>query len=137
MLPIASKGGSIGDGGGGSSLALSIASTLSVSLSQEEIGSPQLDGWFASEKAKGSKGAFPDWCCDLALSADGGQIGPSNPGLVLSLRGSAAIEVRTSASLSLQVAHDEPKSRDIKRIYIHVCVCLRVFLLSAFPARLR
>ena len=64
---------------------------------QEEIGSPQLDEWFKKEKAKGSKGAFPDWCCDLALSADGGQIGPTSPGLVLSLRGSAAIEVRMTA----------------------------------------
>lgn len=52
---------------------------------QEEIGSPQLPAFLAEHATR--------FAADLALSGDGFQISPRQPGLLLGLRGAVAVQV--------------------------------------------
>lgn len=52
---------------------------------QEEIGSPQLPGFVATQREQ--------FACDLAVSADGGQASEQQPVLVIALKGLAGIEI--------------------------------------------
>ncbi|KAF8071270.1 AZG1 [Scenedesmus sp. PABB004] len=54
---------------------------------QEEIGSPNLAAFLAKHRDGLLAGV------DLALSADGGQVGPATPGITTGLRGAVALEV--------------------------------------------
>jgi acetylornithine deacetylase/succinyl-diaminopimelate desuccinylase-like protein len=56
---------------------------------EEEIGSPCLEPFLKKYKNQ--------LACDLVLSADGGQINASTPGIALSLRGAVAVEAEVTA----------------------------------------
>jgi acetylornithine deacetylase/succinyl-diaminopimelate desuccinylase-like protein len=52
---------------------------------QEEIGSPQLPGFLADQREL--------FACDLVVNADGGQLGEEEPGLNISAKGFAGLQI--------------------------------------------